>query len=320
MADSGGSWVTRPLSRPVPPAIVDAMHDLQMKTVLDRLCANRSPAQLTNDPLSFCHRYGDPADREVAAVIASSFAYGAVGIILRSLESVFARLGPSPRRYVERFDPARGVRDFAGFKHRFNDGRDLCALLWGMRLMLQESGSVEAFFLRGHDRDAPDVTESLNRYCAAVLALDYWPVFGRHDMPRDSSFPFLFPAPRSGSACKRLCMFLRWVARPDDGIDLGLWPGLSPSQLIIPVDTHIRRIGRYLGFTGRNSADWRTAREITAALRRFDPDDPIRYDFALAHLGISQGCTGTDPVVCASCPIAAICTGKSVIPSRRKGV
>lgn len=296
------------------------MNDLQIKTALDHLLAARSPGLLANDPLSFCHRYHDPADQEVAAIIASSFAYGAVAIILRTLESIFAHLGPSPRRYVECFEPADGMRTFDGFKHRFNDGRDLCALLWSIRLMIRESGSVEAFFLRGHDSSAPDVTESLNRYSASVLALDYYPVYGQERIPQNSRFPFLFPAPCSGSACKRLCMFLRWVARPADGIDLGIWRDISPSQLIIPVDTHIQRIAGYLGFSRRRSADWRMAREITSALRRFDQSDPLRYDFALAHLGISGGCNGVDQAVCAACPIAGICTQQGVITSIRKGI
>lgn len=286
------------------------MGNNQIKAVLDLLSATRSPAQLANDPLSFCHRYDDPADREVAAIIASAFAYGAVGIILRTLASIFSVLGPSPRRFVERFEPKDGLRIFSGFKHRFNDGRDLCALLWGIRLMIKESGSAEAFFLRSHIPGAVDVTESLNGYSAALRSLDYEPIFGQEGFPGDSYFPFLFPAPSSGSACKRLCMFLRWVVRPADGIDLGIWRGVSPAQLIIPVDTHIQRISGYLGFSSRKSADWRMAREITACLRQFDPGDPVKYDFALAHLGISEGCNGNDPNICAACQIAGICSQK----------
>jgi len=151
------------------------------------------------------------------------------------------------------------------------------------------------------------VSGSLNRYTAAVLALDYTAVFGTSAIPADSYFPFLFPAPASGSACKRLCMMLRWLVRPADGIDLGLWNGVSPAQLIIPVDTHVSRISRYLGLTGRKAADWRMAQEITAALRTFDPADPVKYDFSLAHLGISDGCDGKDPSRCISCPIVEIC-------------
>lgn len=280
---------------------------MEIKSVLDRLSESRSPVHLANDPLSFCHRYEDPADREVAAVIAAAFAYGAVGIILRTLESIFAELGPSPRSFVERFEPRQGLRVFSRFKHRFNDGRDLCALLWCLRLMIEQSGSVEAFFLRSHDSGALDVTDSLNSYASAVRALDYRPVFGQDGFPESSYFPFLFPAPASGSACKRLCMFLRWVVRAADGIDLGLWQGISPSQLVIPVDTHIQRISRYLGFSARSSADWRMAREITAALRLLDPADPVKYDFSLAHLGISEKCTGNDPSICVTCNIAGIC-------------
>lgn len=277
------------------------------KTVLDNLYAERSSQHLANDPLSFCHNYSDPADREVAAVIAAAFAYGNVAIILRTLGLIFSKLGDCPRRYIESFDPERGLQVFAGFKHRFNDGRDLCALLWSIRMMAEQSGSVEAFFLRGYDPDAEDLTLALNSYAARVLNQDYSRVFGTIEIPDNSYFPFLFPAPASGSACKRLCMFLRWVVRPEDGIDLGLWHGVSPFQLVIPVDTHISRICKYLGFTARKTADWRMAREITSALRKFDPEDPVKYDFSLAHLGISDGCDGKDASLCLNCPIAGIC-------------
>ena len=278
-----------------------------IRAALDALYASRSGEHLGNDPLSFCHRYPDPVDREIAAVIASSFAYGSVVIILRTLEAVFSAMGRSPRKYVERFKPKEGARTFAGFKHRFNDGRDLCALLWGMRQMLEHSGSIQDFYLKGYRAGDDDIGNSLNQYSGAVLSLDYVDVFGTPVIPADSYYPFLFPAPESGSACKRLCMMLRWLVRPADGIDLGLWSGISPAQLIIPVDTHICRISRYLGFTARKSADWRMAREITEALRGYDPDDPVKYDFSLAHLGISDGCDGKDSRHCPACPIVEIC-------------
>jgi uncharacterized protein (TIGR02757 family) len=279
-----------------------------LRATLDALSASRSSQHLGNDPLSFCHRFADPLDREIAAVIASSFAYGSITIILRTLETIFATVGSSPRKFVERFDPQAGLRTFSGFKHRFNDGRDLCALLWGLRQMVEQAGSINDFFLKGHTVADADISDSLNHYSAAVLALDYAPVFGSGAIPHDSYFPFLFPAPASGSACKRLCMLLRWVVRPADGIDLGLWHTVTPAQLIIPVDTHISRIGRYLGLTARKAADWRMAREITASLRNFSPDDPVKYDFSLAHLGISCGCDGKDLNHCVPCLIGGFCT------------
>ncbi len=280
---------------------------MEVKKVLDRLYAARSSLHLANDPLSFCHRFTNPADQEIAAVISAAFAYGNVKIILRTLESIFAELGPSPRRYVETFSPTQGMRTFSNFKHRFNNGRDLVALLWALRTMIRDTGSVNAFFLRYHDPAALDITSALNGYSSAVQALDYTRVFGTPLPPPDSYFQFLFPAPFGGSACKRLCMFLRWVVRPADGIDLGIWQGIPPAQLVIPVDTHISRICSYLNFTSRSSADWRMATEITAALRRLDPLDPVKYDFSLAHLGISEGCHGSDPMHCLPCAIRGIC-------------
>lgn len=279
-----------------------------IQTILDSLYQSRSPQHLDNDPLSFCHRYPDPADREIVALIASSFAYGSVAIILRTLETVFVELGRSPRRYVENFDCKAGLRTFSRFKHRFNDGRDLCALLWGIKQMVAQAGSIQSFFLQGHSSADRDVSSSLNHFCASVLALNYTDIFGTRDIPQNSYFPFLFPAPASGSACKRLCMMLRWLVRPADGVDLGLWNRVTPNQLIIPVDTHISRISRYLGLTGRKSADWRMAQEITSSLRVFDRADPVKYDFSLAHLGISDGCNGKDTRPCISCPIAEICS------------
>ncbi|MDD2734522.1 MAG: TIGR02757 family protein [Desulfuromonadaceae bacterium] len=279
----------------------------EIRTALDTLYASRSLQHLNNDPLSFCHRYHDPEDREIAAVIASSFAYGSIVIILRTLETIFSELGPSPRKYIEHFDPRASLHTFSRFKHRFNDGRDLSALFSGMQQMVNQAGSIGSFFQRGHNSADSDVSGSLNRYTTAVLALDYSSIFGSENIPPESCFPFLFPAPSSGSACKRLCMLLRWVVRPDDGIDLGLWSGISPAQLIVPVDTHISRISRYLGLTTRKSADWRMAQEITSALRTFDPADPVKYDFSLAHLGISDGCDGKEMSRCTSCPIVRIC-------------
>ncbi len=283
-----------------------------LKAVLEQIAAVRSPDYLANDPLCFCHRYHDRADREVVALLASSFAYGNVKIILRTLESVLLPMGSAPRQFIETFDPQQELKRFASFKHRFNDGRDLVALLWAIRSMLAQAGSIERFFLQFHHPEALDITAALNGFCQAVIKFDYTPLFGASGIPADAAFGFFFPSPQQGSACKRLCMFLRWVVRSDDGIDLGLWQTVSPSRLVIPVDTHICRIARYLGLTSRTTADWKMAQEITANLRQLDPLDPVRYDFALAHLGISDGCNGMDLQICHRCPIVSLCCRNSL--------
>ncbi len=282
-----------------------------LKIILDRLYEDRSLQHLANDPLSFCRRFREPYDQEIAGLIASSFAYGNVKIILRNLEQIFAVIGPSPRKFVEGFDPTEGLRLFTGFKHRFNDSRDLCALFLAIQTILDEADSIEEFFLAGGKPEDPDITRALAVFSANVLSFDYSPVFGVSSPPSDSYFPFLFPSPSSGSACKRLCMYLRWMIRPDDGIDLGIWPSIPPAKLIIPVDAHIQRICSLIGFTSRKQADWKMAQEITAALRILDPLDPVKYDFSICHLGISEGCNGSMTARCRACPINGICASRA---------
>jgi uncharacterized protein (TIGR02757 family) len=135
-----------------------------------------------------------------------------------------------------------------------------------------------------------------------------------HDAPEipptgASNFDFLLPLPSRGSACKRLNLFLRWMVRPADGVDFGLWRGVRPAQLLMPLDTHVWRIARALGLTARRTADWRAAVEITDALRRIDPQDPVRFDFAIARLGIVGRCrrATADPAGCRSCVLAGAC-------------
>lgn len=280
-----------------------------LKETLDQLYETRSKLHLANDPLSFCHRFHAPEDQEIAGLIASSFAYGNVKIILRNLEFIFSRIGSSPRSFVRSFDPAQGTELFAGFKHRFNDARDLCALLYAIRLILESAGSIENFFCGGHGPQKDDLSDALATFTSSILAFDYSAVFGTANPPENSYYRFLFPSPASGSACKRLCMYLRWMIRPADGIDLGAWKNIPPSKLVIPVDAHIQRICGLLGLTARKQADWKMACEITAALRKLSPEDPVKYDFSICHLGISEGCSGSGSDTCAGCALYLHCHG-----------
>ena len=126
-------------------------------------------------------------------------------------------------------------------------------------------------------------------------------------IPRERDF--LFPDPRRGSACKRHHMFLRWVVRDGDGVDLGIWTVLSPRDLIVPVDTHMARLGRWLGLTARRTADGRMAEEITDAFRAVCPEDPVRFDFPLTRIGILKACTSQARGKCDRCPLEPACSG-----------
>ncbi len=264
-----------------------------LNRLLDRY---HHPRFIRNDPLSWPRSYANWADREIAAFLAASLAYGNVAQIDRSLRDLFKRMGRSPANFARNFVPGKSDRALEGFYHRFNDDRDLSALIHLLGQMLRGWGSIENFWRaaqrEGERRKAKGetVADRAGRFIDEALKLDLEDYFSDGVPPRNSgrpiSFYYLLPMANGPSACKRLNMFLRWVIRPDDGIDLGLWSAESPADLEFPVDTHILRISKHLGATRRKIADARTRKEITDFFRRFSPDDPVKYDFALCRLGI----------------------------------
>jgi uncharacterized protein (TIGR02757 family) len=242
---------------------------------------------LPSDPLEFPHRYRAPLDREVVGLLASSLAYGNVKIIRRSVERVLETLGERPSARVSRVDPKEILRELRGFRHRWTRARDVACLLTFAGRMIEERGSIGAFFSESYVEG--DMAGSLRRFSERALALDHGGLYRARALPEDAGVRFFFPNPGTGAA-KRPNMYLRWMARPDDGVDLGLWPFVPTRDLVIPLDTHIFRIGRHLGFTSRKTPGFRTALDITRSLARFDPEDPVKYDFALSRLGILEGC------------------------------
>jgi uncharacterized protein (TIGR02757 family) len=179
------------------------------------------------------------------------------------------------------------------------------ALLLILQRMLKESGSIEGFFLTGDDPDRPDVTEALDSFSRRALETDLQEVYGRRPAGR-LGVCYFFPRPSAGSACKRLNLFLRWMVR-SDAIDLGVWTRVPAARLIVPLDTHVIRLGRCLRLTGYTSPGWKMAAEITASLRAMDPDDPVRYDFSLCHVGMMNACGFNRPQRDSQCPLRGIC-------------
>jgi uncharacterized protein (TIGR02757 family) len=232
-------------------------------------------------------RFDDAEDREIVGLLAAGLAYGRVASIRGSLLDLLDRLGPRPARFVDSFEPGRDAGRFDGFVHRFTRGRDIALLLHLVRQAKERSGSLEAFFVEGDPAPASDTLgPALDAFGARMFALDARPFFPDGAVPRRNGARWLVPVPGGGSACKRSCLFLRWMVRPDDGVDCGVWTSLSPSRLVLPLDTHLLRVVRALRWTRRKSPSWAMALEATAKLRLLDPADPIRFDFALSRLGI----------------------------------
>jgi uncharacterized protein (TIGR02757 family) len=188
--------------------------------------------------------------------------------------------------------------------HRWTRGEDIAALLWILRQMLEQSGSIERFFTEGLDAGAEDVSGALDRFSTRALAFDVRPVYGR--VPKRAGVCYFFPRPSTGSACKRMNLFLRWMVRKDE-VDLGVWTTVSPSQLVVPLDTHVIRLGRCLRLTRYTSPGWKMAADITAALRRLDPVDPVRFDFSLCHVGMMGACGFGRAQGSAQCPLRGHC-------------
>jgi uncharacterized protein (TIGR02757 family) len=282
--------------------------DRRLGIVLDRLYRDYDRAASAIDPIHVVRRYPEPADREIAGFCASALAFGRVASVIQTIERLLAPMGPSPAAFIRRFDPSRDGRAFASIVHRWIRGRDLVALLWVLRGMIDASGTLEAFFLEGHDESAPDVAPALESFSARALAIDLRPVYGR--VPRRPGVRYFFPRPSDGSACKRLNLFLRWMVRRDS-LDLGVWSRVSPAQLVVPLDTHVIRVGRGLGLTARRSPGWEMAAEITASLRTFDPADPVRFDFSLCHIGMEKACGFDGTCEETDCPLSGFC-GRSL--------
>jgi uncharacterized protein (TIGR02757 family) len=278
-----------------------------LKRTLDGLYGAFNHPDAATDPIQIVRRFDRPDDREVVGFCAAALAFGRVASVLQSIERLLAIMGREPAAYVRDFSPTRERAAFANLVHRWTREADFVALLWIIKQMIDRSGSIEGFFMQAHEASAPDITPALDSFSTRALAFDLKPAYGR--VPRRPAVCYFFPRPSAGSGCKRLNLFLRWMVRRD-ALDLGVWSRVSPAQLIVPLDTHVIRVGRCLRLTRYTSPGWPMAREITSALRRLDPDDPVKYDFALCHLGMMNGCGFNRAQADTQCPLRGACHPK----------
>jgi uncharacterized protein (TIGR02757 family) len=264
------------------------------------------------DPVHIVRRYASREDREIVGFCAAALAFGRVASVLRSVEALLAVMGPRPAEFVRRFDAAVHGPALAPLVHRWIRGRDLVALLVILQRMLREDGSVEGFFLAGDDAASPDVRSALDSFSTRALATDLTAAYGRR-RPARAGVAYFFPRPSAGSACKRLNLFLRWMVRKD-AIDMAVWTGLAPSRLVVPLDTHVIRLGRCLRLTRYTSPGWKMAAEITASLREMDAADPVRFDFSLCHVGMMNACGFGRPQKDSQCPLRGACRPVARVP------
>jgi uncharacterized protein (TIGR02757 family) len=276
---------------------------VKLKSRLDALYRKYARAdRIAADPVEFPHRYGKPEDIELSGFIAAMFSYGRVDVFKPVIKRVLRALGDSPHVALRTLDVAGARSGIGRLAYRFNRTDDIVAFLWLLSQLVRRRGTLGAAFFASSDSSARDRLSALRM---DVLSGSTTEVYGKAVRP--PGLLQLLPDPASGSAAKRMYMFLRWMVR-EDAVDFGLWRDFGAKNLIIPLDTHVARIAGNLGFTSRRAADYKTAVEVTDALRRFDAKDPVKYDFTLAHMGISGACPARPSrATCAACPLACHC-------------
>ena len=240
---------------------------------LDRLVARyETRAFIATDPISIPIAFDDPRDQEVIGLFAALLAWGRRETILKKMAELCERMRYRPYEFVRAFRPdGEAARALHGFGHRTFRPDDAVHLTAALGSLLRRNDSLENVFAAGLDRDASDIGGAIQSFSTSVMrALPETPARLQKHLAR----------PRAGSACKRLCMYLRWMVRKGP-VDLGIWTRIRTDQLVLPLDVHSGRQARALGLLTRKANDWRAALELTAACRTFCPDDPGRYDFAL---------------------------------------
>lgn len=233
---------------------------------------------ISPDPLQFVFRYDTDENREIAALVASSFAYGNVKQILKTLDKVFSVLGQNPKEFLLRCDKKQLNKAFKNFKYRFTDGEEAVNLLLAIKDTVKKYGSLENCFYEFYRIDK-DYVSALRKFAAHLRS------YGKMDT--------LIPNPAKGSALKRLNLCLRWCVRRD-AVDAGCWHKIPPATLLVPLDVHMHRAALAFGLTKRKQADLKSAREISGKFAKFCPDDPIKYDFCLTRFGIREDMKETD--------------------------
>ena len=259
-----------------------------LKVLLDtRAAFYETPAFIPPDPVSIPHRFSKKADIEIAGLFAATLAWGHRSMIIRNCARLIDWMDGAPHDFILHHEES-DLKRFLHFAHRTFNATDLLYFIHFLRHHYERHASLEdAFFLEVDFAQRRRDAENTSPYSVVEKALrlfhDYF--FFLPDAPARTRKHV--PTPARGSACKRLCMYLRWMVRPGP-VDFGIWTRITPADLICPLDTHAARVAFRLGLLTREKSDWKAATELTANLRALDTEDPVKYDFALFSLGADE--------------------------------
>lgn len=229
---------------------------------------------IKDDPIQFPHRFKDPQDIEIAAFLASLFAYGNRKVFIKKLDELFNIMNNQPLEFVLNFNP----KTLQGFNYRFAKDFDIIEVFHILKKLYKDDGGLKTLFKYGWESNNSILT-------MLQIVTDYFYSNAQNDVGQ--GFYHLIPNPKNGGAIKRMNMFLRWMVRKGP-VDLGVWDFIPTSELLIPIDVHVARISREMGLLNRNSNDFKSVIELSENLKKFDPKDPVKFDFAMFGLGIDK--------------------------------
>lgn len=266
-------------------------------------------SSLSTDPVGFLSGYRKTADIELVAFISSALAFGRIELFKPVIAKILEMGKGNFTQFILDFNPSRDKSIFKEVYYRIWTGEDLACLIMALKTILIRHGSLENLFLKYDNPAEENLEQAMTRFSDQWVKFNPENIYGINQFPR--SFKAFVPSPGSGSACKRFCLFLRWMVRKGE-VDSGIW-STSPSRLIIPLDTHIIRIGRFLKLTRLKTAGWKMAKEITKSLKEIDPEDPLKFDFPLCHFSIRGICQAKEPgTLCGLCRTRKNCYFKTL--------
>jgi uncharacterized protein (TIGR02757 family) len=237
-------------------------------------------SQISPDPLEILQVLESDLNKEAFGLISSIFAYGNIKQIIKSQERILIATGNNPYDFILNLSH-KDENKLKLITHRFYTGKDTLHLFRSLNHIYKEYGSIKNLFLHFYNGNEKNLKNTIEGFSRSLI--DYF--VKKNTLTNGTRF--MFPLPSAGSACKRMNLFLRWMVRKDE-LDFGIWNEIPPAKLVIPVDTHIARICKELKLTQLKNVNWKMAEEITDNLRKFDPHDPVKYDFAICHIGMRK--------------------------------
>lgn len=248
------------------------------KDLLDQKVAlYNNKAFISSDPISIPHTFKEKEDIEISGFLVATIAWGQRTTIVKNGFRLIELMDNSPFDFVLHAGPD-DLKRLSGFVHRTFNSDDILFFIESLKSIYQNQGGLEKTFAAGLKNGDPDVMNAIIHFRELFLQNPHLPRSQKH-----------IANPAAGSSAKRINMFLRWMVRKDDmGVDFGLWNSILPAQLCCPLDIHVGNVARKLGLLERKQNDWKAVEELTVNLRRFDPVDPIKYDFALFGMGVFE--------------------------------